>query len=325
MLIHFDTSQQHAARFDQAECCVSPYRARREDGPVRFFVGHTFERIVSRGVDAPRHISVGRFRRADLPPGPDTPCLIPWTLVEIEGGDVVERYEATRQQLQTWEAEGLTTYGVRVRFSGNKSWHIAVPSGMMGNPLGSVMDQLELRRRMLLPLAEHGPLDQGLWDARHLIRMPGSVHERGGRVRVFEAYDVIRMPLGHLLDVPDARTPYSAPHTASLHPAWFGRAVAKTAFFVPDQDDVARSSSGLIERIRDGVAEGGRNDAAFAMSCYLLRRMPYVRMAALELERWNRRNDPPLPERELAGCLQSAQRTLNYALQRTPQGSPARV
>ena len=53
----------------------------------------------------------------------------------------------------------------------------------------------------------------------------------------------------------------------------------------------------------------GRNKLVFVAACYLLKK--YDELTAFdELEKVNRKNDPPLPQKEVKNCFVSAQRTI---------------
>lgn len=283
--------------FTRAECCVSV----RDRG--RYFVASSFEQAVAEGASGPRHMSVGRFRSADLIRGidRDTLCFLPWTFLECETRDLYENVEATRRMLRALLSAGYDTGRMHLRYSGNKSLWIAIPAGMMGNPVGPVGDQQALRQRLFLPLAD-GVLDQGLWDARHLHRLPGSLHEKGGRALslTFAALDGLFLPFAP-----------KPPATEATCPILFEQAQMKTRFHVPAIEDVPRDlkGTGFMRETEDGVSEGGRNEVAYKRACVLLRKHGEA-LAFDELTEWNVKNDPPLSRRELEMCFRSAIRTV---------------
>lgn len=295
----------HWRRFTQAECCVSLY----DRGG--WFAGESFVQVVGRGAPGPRHMSVGRFRAQEAGRvGPETPCWIPWTILEPEEGDLVDRWDAARTLIETLEAEGIETERVRVRFSGNASWWVCLPGGMMGNPIATVADQRRLRERVFRGIAETR-LDENLWDARHLARLVGSLHEKGGEVRSWPAWVFMEARLGELLSTRWDEEPPPGP--VPPDPVLTGLCRRKAVFHVPAPEDVPRQGSGLsvVTETEDGVSEGDRNYTAFRRGCALLRRLDFE-AALSELLEWNVRNDPPLPEREVRACLQSARRTIEF-------------
>lgn len=304
MQIVFDT--YHHRRFTRAECCASLY----DRGS--YWNADRYERAIAKGVRGPRHMSVGRFRWKDAAKAVtgETPCHIPWTIVEPEEGDVVERWGHARTIIETLRLEGYYSSAIQVRFSGNKSFWVCLPSGMMGNPLGTVYDQKALRERVILPLAEC-KVDEHLWDARHLARVLGSEHERGGRVRWWPAWVFMEATLDELFR--PMEWAQIDPASVSPVPALVDYCKAKTLFHVPEQDRVPRDAtgSGFMRATDEGVEDGSRNYDAFRRACVLVRRHGQEG-AWRELLDWNARNMPPLPERELRGCLRSAIRTVEY-------------
>ena len=304
---------QHGMRraFNLAECCTSVYDRHS------YYVARSFQKIVRRGTSSARHMSVGRFRARDIQKGVTraTPCYIPWTFIEPERrkADILQNLEDTRQTLEVFRAEGWDTNRMHLRFSGNKSFWICIPAALMGHPLGTVQDQMALRERMFKPIMPCR-VDSDLWDARHLHRMLGSVHEKGGPV-VTLPYEALRSPEAlrkHLPEGMGVKTPVPFGEPDAL---LFKRCRDKTKFHVPDPYNIRREKeqgSGFMRETEDGVGEGDRNFTAFKRACVYLRRHD-ERAAWRELQDWNQKCDPPLPERELKNCLRSAKRTVSRA------------
>lgn len=270
----------------------------------RYYDGARFEKAVMKGVVGPRHTSVGRFLSKNTHwVKPETPCSIPWTYIECECGGILENLGATQTTIEILRYEFDLT-GSHVVFSGNKSFWIALPSRLMANPVGSVDDQKLLRKRLFLPLMEY-PVDENLWDARHLRRMIGSEHERGGRVRALTLDSLFDGTWQHR-SAPFVAHPFIGPRCNTMYLG----AVASTRFHVRPMDDVPQTleSSQLMNATDDGVDEGRRNEIAFKRACYLVRNMD-AESAFKELEAWNRGNTPPLHDHELRNCVRSAQRT----------------
>lgn len=269
-----------------------------------------------------RHRSVGQFVPGadERGIGPQTMTYIPYTFVECECGDLVENWKATRTQIESIDAEGVGTKDIIVRYSGNKSFHIAVPSGMMGNPVGTVEDQIRLRKRLFLDMRETD-VDVNLWDARHLVRMPGSAHEKTGlHVTEFWAHEFMQMTLAEIVERAREFRRLSKPKPYDVAPCPFllDKIEKVSRFYVPDYDDVSSEvkSSGTVERALLGVAEHetwadkhtGRNKAAFIVACHYLKTMSEQETAEA-LEQWNSYNSPALPRNDLRNCLRSAIRT----------------
>jgi hypothetical protein len=151
------------------EFCCSRYDRGR-------YVSDRWVPAVARGVRGERHMSVGRY----VEPRRMRYCVVPHIYLEYEQGDLEERLVKTREML-----EALNT-DCHVRFSGNKSFHVALPCGALGIGEMLLHAHIALYTRLFVHWSHvlwesfPGPLDEGLFDPRHLIRMVGSQHEKTG-------------------------------------------------------------------------------------------------------------------------------------------------
>lgn len=274
--------------------------------------------------DAPRHVSIGAFKQTRWI-DENTPCTVPWVVLEAEAGDIVERYGATCRMLETLDAEGVDLSRVVVTYSGNQSFHIRIPQGMFGNPVFSSVEQC---RRVLSRWAydhfdEH--LDVNLFDPRHLIRCTGSKHEKGGRVTPFSG-DEFMGGLEYVLTSTSTFNPHSAsPRLVPVDP-WLMTSLADAAdslsrFWIMAYEDApTMAESGAFTAAMKGCGEGeqwhekhvGRSKLCFVAGCYLIRKYG-EELAWPELEEVNELNSPPLPQNELRACFKSALRTVRRA------------
>jgi len=178
----------HPERFRYAETCSSV----RDRGTFSDAVAwaQAFARDGScphAGDSGDRHMSVGAFRQEVQTMGvyDDSPCTVPWVVLEPEGGEamapIVDRYRAAQDILRALGERGADLSKVVVSYSGNKSFHIRIPAGMVGTPVFESVETAEtILRRFADRLTDH-ELDANLFDPRHLIRCIGSVHEQTGR------------------------------------------------------------------------------------------------------------------------------------------------
>ena len=61
-----------------------------------------------------------------------------------------------------------------------------------------------------------------------------------------------------------------------------------------------------LDEVKEGVREGGRNDAGFKYACYLVREGVFGSALELEMEKWNEKNKPPLPKYEIENLIAQA-------------------
>ena len=295
--------------FTLAEICTSVF----DRG--RYAHAASFERSVMRHrPDQPRHMSVARFRPGETTfVTADTACFLPWTIIEPETGDLLDNWKALCDTVEVLRSvAGFDLSRAHIRFSGNKSLWLCLPACLMGYPVGSVGDQKALRQRVFLPLMEC-EVDEHLWDGRHLCRLVGSRHEKGGRTCILP-WCVLESP-GDLQRHIRSRMHHGYP-PIDRHPCpkLYARTKAKRVFHVPLMERVDRDPRGgsLMRETEDGVSEGNRNYIAYCRACGYLRGLSESG-AWSELAEWNCRNDPPLDERELRQCFRSAHRTMQRA------------
>lgn len=313
-----------SASFTQAECCT----ALNDRG--RFHDHDNWCEVMAEiQPEAARHMSVGAFKPESTAfISEETPCTVPWMILEAESGDIFDRYEATCRILETMGTEGVDLSKVVVTFSGNKSFHIRIPQGMFGNPVYSSVDKC---RRTLSRFAydafdEH--LDVNLFDPRHLIRCTGTKHEKGGFTTAIQGDAFLAIQLERFLQLASERSPWN-PHK-EIKPryvkpnAWLMTELLEASesldrFWIMDYDDAPTiSESGAFKAAMQGCEEGeqwhekhsGRNKLVFVAACALLNK--YDEFAAYdELLKVNDRNSPPLPEKEVKSCFVSAKRTIS--------------
>lgn len=326
--------RRHPERFRQAETCSSV----RDRGTYSDAISwaQAFARDGSQpheGDSGDRHMSIGAFRDEDLGkmgPSEETPCSVPWIVLEPEGGEtmgvVVDRYHATREILQALEAEGADLSKIVVSFSGNKSFHVRIPAGMVGNPVFESVDTAEtVLRRFAGEITDHD-LDANLFDPRHLIRCIGSVHEETGRhVSAVHGDTFMALSLDEAVATSEAHYPFALEDPFEVERTELAGQMNEAVqtlqqFWIPEYDEcptLEDSGGGVVQRAMQGVEEGeqwherhtGRNKATFVAACYLIEQHGEQRAWKKTLE-VNRRHSPSLPDREVRTCFESAKRTV---------------
>lgn len=320
----------HPKRFSQAETCSSV----RDRGTYSDAVAwaQAFARDGScphEGDSGDRHMSVGAFRDEDLGKmgtSKETPCTVPWIVLEPEAGEIPDRFEATRRVLEALDAEGADLSKVVVSYSGNKSFHIRIPTGMVGSPVfESVATAETVLRRFARKIADE-ELDANLFDPRHLIRCIGSVHEQTGRhVSAFHGDTFLALSLEETLSASTRHYPFALedPFTVdatALSERMHDAVRTLQEFWIPRYEDCPTfgESSGAAQRAMQGVEEGeqwhekhvGRNKATFVAACHLIEEHG-EKEAWTKVQDVNQRHAPSLPRREVKTCFESAKRTVN--------------
>lgn len=323
-----DRTGQHflsesADEFIAAKCATSVY-----DHGTFYRHDEWCEVVAENKIDQPRHVSVGAFRKDDVKwVDEETPCTVPWVILEPEDGDLFDRYNSTVNMLEVLQMEGVDLSSVMVTFSGNKSFHIRIPQGMFGNPVyRSVEDCMKVLRRFAYENFEER-IDLELLDPRHLVRCTGSLHEQGSRVTAFRGSDFVtasfEVTMSQIQEGTWAKAHKLSPRHFPVDP-WLSERLIDASdsfsrFWIPQSCDVSTDPkiNGAFAAALKGCGENeqwhekhtGRNKLVFVAACYLLKKYDEV-TAFAELEKVNQKNDPPLPDKEVQTCFESAQRTI---------------
>lgn len=322
--------RRHPERFRQAETCSSVRNRGTYSDAIKW--AQAFARDGSRphaGDRGERHMSVGAYRDSDLGKmGPDaeTPCTVPWVVLEAEAGDITDRHEATRRILEALDAEGADLSEVVVSYSGNKSFHVRIPTGMVGRPVFEGAETAETVVRRFAQDVVDEELDANLFDPRHLIRCIGSVHEETGRhVSAVHADTFLQLSLDEMLSMSERHTPFALRDPFRVERTALAERMQEAAgtltdFWIPEYEEcptMSDSSGGVVQRAMQGVEEGsqwhekhqGRNKATFIAACYLIEQHGEQR-AWQKTQAVNDRHSPSLPRKEVKTCFESAKRTV---------------
>jgi hypothetical protein len=156
-----------------------------------------------------------------------------------------------------------------------------------------------------------------------LIRAIGTIHEKTGQQCVATGgRTFLKKPRCYLWHLAEPDFQYSPPKRFPLpRRTDFAPQIARLLVIdtpTPGDDKSERSTESVPYesgvsfreggRIPRGVAEGHRNTAALYVSHEMFRQCPSAKVAWRMLQRWNRRNDPPLSERELRGVFEKVNR-----------------
>lgn len=304
--------------------------------------GHDFQREAARNrINGPATIGIGRYHRNEVRDIDDAlmteRCLtMPWIVVDLDGKSTAANFWAARLIVQQLEAFDVAPESIVVSYTGGKGFHVRIPAGAIGNPIlrgqRAARDIVSrfvslILEPVMLPDSNAKALefvDGGLFNPTAQVSVVGSQHRKTGRRVVgltgaeFVRLRNPRAAAFHIEAVADTPSPFELPNPTSVRLAPRLIAAFKEAIAQIEDEQQQGStyeSRGIINAIRDGVAEGesvaegidGRNDAANRFALYLLTNDGRSeREAWSELQEWNERNDPPLPLRELRQAFESA-------------------
>ena len=256
----------------------------------------------------------------------------------IDGDDREHSDELARRLCRRLEEKGADPSSLLVSYSGNKSIHVRIPDGLIGCPL--YRDSRSCRQKIRQFFRElcgedrelYRRLDSALFSPNQLIRAVGTRHEKSGRRCVAtDGRTYLDKPPCYLWHLAEPQFEYTPPESYPL-PRRVDFAPALAALLeTPDSStDSALSESecsteevpsagggrgrvGIVggrsaDGVPEGVEEGIRNMSAVYVAHEMFRRCPTARVAWRMLRRWNQKNDPPLPKRELRGVFEKVKR-----------------
>ena len=320
---------------------ISEYGADRG----RYMDYKEWSNIISNGTAAPsgdRHMSVGALVDGHQAIKDDASYFIPHFIFDVDGDDPFDSYETAKRVVDFFTYEmNVNEADLIVAYTGGDGFHIMVPSGLVGNPVfrNHVKAKNLLLKFKRTFLQEN--VDANLFDPRHLVRMIGSQHQKTGmyktaytaeEFRSKSIYEIIQDAVEYKrFEIPD---PTLVPMSSDLSLAFMFCADSMTRVVVPKYSEIAdlekrQGNSEVIEMAMKGVSRKqvwyssetkeytGRNFAMFIAACYLIKKNDGNEYSAYdELKEVNQKNDPPLSDRELRLCFESAMKTTGYARNR---------
>lgn len=183
-----------------------------------------------------RHVSIGAFREqeartADPVVKQQRACIMPYLVAEIDAPDAQASMNYADLLIQRLKRLGADLSQVVVSFSGNRSFHVRIPMGMVGNPIfSSATEATRITREFFLLITEgltgaHGTLisvlDSSVFSPNHMIRAVGSIHPKTGRFCVgYSGEDYLKLMLWEI----EAHSEFSATRSrAERVPEWARR------------------------------------------------------------------------------------------------------
>lgn len=309
-------------------------RARRRIADADRFIAN----IGAHGLDAPAFVNVGRWRKGEAL-DPTAPVFVPWFTIDIDRNYLKEAWDDTNEIVERMADEGFDLDRTFISFSGRRGFHIQIGADQLDCPIFRDADAAKIASDELTARLCYGiKIDPSVNSPNQLLRVAGSKHDKSGLYKVtwtmrdFQATDFEWA-------MTQARDPQPTPMLdprqvqqveSSIHD-FFDAVSADTESRYLALRDRTGSGGGPGETMKSllpGIAEGetwhpnheGRNKAAFILACWLVEARPTGDQdidAAFNaggteraLDVWNRRNTPPLPDREIDACHYSASRRI---------------
>ena len=210
---------------------------------------------------------------------------------------------------------GISPDLLEIYFSGAKGFHIIIPYAILGlTPSKELNDDFKKFASYLKEKVGGKHIDTAIYDRRRLLRVAGSINSKTGLYKV----PVTSQMLFSMNSYSSIKEWASQPRTVELknceynekaRRAWnkiitTTKEPEKKIKKLPDKKIPLMPCSEKL--LREGMAQGNRNNAAIALSSSLLQSGMDSEEAWSRLCEWNQKNDPPIEEYELSRTFRSA-------------------
>jgi len=300
--------------------------------------------LIANGTSAPsgdRHMSVGALVESEIENKETASYFIPHFIFDVDGDDPFDSYNTTNRVVDFFVDEmNISEEDIIVAYTGGDGFHVMIPSGAAGNPVFANYSKASgmLLRFKRLYLQEN--VDANLFDPRHLVRMIGSVHQKSGLYKTaYTAADFRSKSIYKIIEDSVQYRRFSIPDPTKVEVsedfvlALMYCADSMDRIFVPKFSEIKVRERGagseVVQRALQGVERRGvwyssddkeytgRNFAMFIAACHLIKKNDGNEYSAFsDLKEVNLKNNPPLSERELRICFESAMKTTGYARNR---------
>jgi len=243
----------------------------------------------------------------------DLPCYCDYLWFDIDDNNLEKARERAIELMLSLEA--LYETDAIVYFSGNKGFHIGVPSEVFGAKPSANLPQVF--KRMAKLIASDIPVDYSIYEKNRLWRMPGSINRKSGLYKIpLTPEDLAQLDIQTIKELAATKRQITAA-TSPINK----RSEALTALYNNIIREIEQSEkktdagpatkiSGIekpcIKKLLEGVESGQRNEAAIRIADYFRKRESSPEDAEKLLIDWNERNKEPLPTAEIHDIVKSA-------------------
>jgi len=283
--------------------------------------------VASEGVDQPAFVSVGRWRLGEEGET-GVPVFVPWITIDIDGPDLMVAREIAEEIVYDLHDAGYDLMRCFVSFSGGKGFHVQVSTDQIGSPIFSSSEAAtEMMKAFIQDLSDHPAVDLSTASPRTLVRLTGSKHEESGLYkRTWVSRRFLDMSVDETFSDLNSQDPFhfedptrgDVEREALEH---FMNSADEAERKLQKARKSGRKKTGkVMQAILPGIGEGqqfgpkyfhvGRENACYIVSCWFLEKESTSGEALDRVEKWNERNNPPLPHHALMNQFRGAKRTI---------------
>lgn len=259
----------------------------------------------------------------------DTANVIAPLYIDLDVNDIEENFDKLKRDLalvlrQIKTLLKITDKELEIFFSGSKGFHIMVDSKVLG--LTPSTDLNDLYKLIAIKLKTYTILkcvDTRIYDKKRLFRIPNTINSKTGLYKVPITYEKLKdMTYDDMKEYASSKKPnmpkiYKINHKA--HEAFF-----ETIEKIKEEEKRTinhKAAREIMERrellpcvkyiLQNGALKGGRNNLTMALASSLFQVGKTYEECLDIVVAWNdKKNEPPLPQREIQTTVNSAFRNV---------------
>lgn len=224
-----------------------------------------------------------------------------WIPIDIDADNLEEAQYQAQRLIRVMGAYDIDTEACRFYFSGQKGFHILIPSGMAGIEPSADIDKRIGQTVKGITIDIN--IDSGIYEKVRLFRIPNTIH---GKSRLFKvglySFEIMTMTTGEILEL--AKKPREE---LEIEEDYDINETLKELYHAEIQRPKVTKQTGVkvkhcMESLMKGVTEGqdgGRNNVGLRVVNHLKQNGLTEKMIWTALDEWNNSNDPPLGTDEL--------------------------
>jgi len=234
--------------------------------------------------------------------------------IDIDSSDLDESLNKLRDLLELLNVNDVPTMHMKYYFSGSKGFHVLIPNIMIGaSPSESISRYMKKFGKLLL---DDLLFDPTIYNHVRLLRCPNTKHQKSGLFKIpITAQEIYLKTIEWFKE--KAKEPrfdvvqekYTGSQIPFLHSLWLEAVNSSTTVYNVSKFKESEQYKFPCHRaiFENGAGEGSRNETALRAAWILKKHSGLTEDLTLAvLEKWNKKNQPPLEIEELTTVIKQA-------------------
>ena len=241
---------------------------------------------------------VEHFKRTNSVGGYQGKAWSDWLPIDIDSDDLQQAQYSLQSIAYKLEEHDIDIDTCRFYFSGQKGFHIMIPSGYFTKePSADIHKRF---RRVALELTEGINIDTSIYDKTRIFRLANTIHSKSGLYKI-ELYPTEAMHL----DIESIRKMAEQPRERLAIETDYDISESLTEIYHSDLTTKPKGQTQktkvkvCMSKLMQGVGEGERDNVGVRVASHLRQSGLTPKMMWSALDEWNDSNDPPLENEEL--------------------------